>query len=97
MKINDKTETKIRQTIGKLLDEAEDSVVDDYIKVIIDNMTQIAVYYNFTEREIRNIIDDSFELGIKSSNIRNFEKRINNNDMFMRRKKNDWSRNIHKV
>ena len=85
--INAETQSKIKKTIGKLLDDAEDSAIANYIEVIISTTTEIAVYYNFTERDIKTIIDDSFDAAIKNTNIRNFEKKINNNDLFLQKDK----------
>mgnify|MGYP003979111317 CR=1 FL=1 len=85
--INDETQSKITKTIGKLLDDAEDSAIANYIEVIISTTTEIAVYCNFTERDIKTIIDNSFDEAIKNTNIRNFEKKLNNNDLFLQKDK----------
>jgi hypothetical protein len=87
--MNKETEDKIRKTVGKLLDELDDSLIAQCMFEITDTMTQIAVYYNFTEGMIKTIIEDGLENGIKVSNIRNFEKKINNNDLFRAGAKND--------
>jgi len=81
--MNKETEDKIKQTVGKLLDEVDDSLIAQCIFEITDTMTQIAVYSNFTEEMIKMIIEEGFENGIKVTNIRNFEKKMNNDDLFL--------------